>query len=92
MNRIRVASVISFGGLVFAAAGFILAIAFTTVAHTGWVMIGVGIFAAIAASATGVMLRPRVNEGGKGGAATLLVIAAFVALVLIVMVSGLRIS
>ena len=48
MNRIRVASVISFGGLVFAAAGFILAIAFTTVAHTGWVMIGVGIFAAIA--------------------------------------------
>ena len=55
-------------------------------------MIGVGIFAAIAASAAGVMLRPRVNEGGKGGAATLLVIAAFVALVLIVMVSGLRIS
>ena len=55
-------------------------------------MIGVGIFAAIAASATEVMLRPRVNEGGKGGAVMLLVIAAFVALVLIVMVSGLRIS
>lgn len=55
-------------------------------------MIGVGIFVAIAASATGVMLRPRADEDGKGGALTLLVIAAFVALVLIVMLSGLRIS
>ncbi len=65
MNRIRAASVISFSGLVFAAAGFILAIAFTTAAHTGWAMIGVGIFAVIAASATGVMLRPRVDESGR---------------------------
>ena len=92
MNRIRVASAISFAGLALAAAGFILAIAFTTAAHTGWAMIGVGIFVAIAASATAVMLRPRVDESGKGGAVTLLVIAAFVALVLIVMLSGLRIS
>jgi uncharacterized membrane protein len=83
MNRIRVASAISFGGLALAAAGFILAIAFTTAAHTGWTMIGVGIFVAIAASATGVILRPRVRENAKGG---------FVALVLIVMLSGLRIS
>lgn len=92
MNRFRVASAISFGGLVLAAAGFTLAIAVTTAAHIGWVMIGIGIFAAIAASATGVLLRPRVGENGKGGALTFLVIAAFVALVLIVMLSGLRIS
>jgi hypothetical protein len=61
----------------FAAAGFILAIAFTTAAHTGWAMIGAGIVVAIGASATGMMLRPRVEESGKGGAVTLLVIAAF---------------
>jgi hypothetical protein len=83
MNRFRVASAISVGGLALAAGGFVLAIALTTAAHIGWVMIGAGIFAAIAASATGVILRPRVRENAKGG---------FVALVLIVMLSGLRIS